>query len=59
MRTAFCIKSYIKMSPKITPLTAISVLGDDFYGLGQSTAVAHLSLVGRSAVSGKQDKPGL
>lgn len=47
------------MSPKITPLTAISVFRDDFYGLGQSTAVAHLSLVGRSAVRGKQDKPGL
>lgn len=47
------------MSPKITPLTALSVLGEDFDGLGQSNAVAHLSLVGRSAVSGKQDKPGL
>lgn len=47
------------MSPKITPLTAISVLGDGFYGLGQTTVVALLSLVGRSAVRGKQDKPGL
>lgn len=47
------------MSPKITPLTALSVSGGDFDGLGQSTAMAHLSLVGRSAVSGKPDKPGL